>query len=340
MTCRPRRRRRTITAALAVLLVLLAGTPAGAYLKIGTRVGAGNLPINWTSRPVRYFVGDRGVPGVTPDQFRDAAARAFATWADVPTSSIAFQFGGFTAAEPLEEDDVSTLGFLSRPELDRVLASTNFLIDTRNGTILEADIFFNSSFAWSVAEAGEAGRFDLHSIALHEAGHFLGLAHSALGETELRPDGGRRVIAAAAVMFPIAYSPGSIQGRELMPDDIAGASDIYPDSGFRQDTGSARGRVTKDGRGLFGAHVTAFDLRTGATVGGFTLEDDGEFVISGLRPGPHVIRVEPLDDGDVESFFDDSARVDVEFGAAFAERLAVVPRGGGSARIEIAVRDR
>lgn len=327
-------------ALLGSVLALVSVAPAHGYLKIGTRVDSRTVTINWTGRPVRYFVSDRGGADVSAAQLRQAAERAFATWQAVPTASVTFEFAGFTRAEPLEEDGTNTLGFISRPELDRVLASTNFLIDTRNGDILESDIFFNSTFPWSVSESGEPGRFDLQSIALHEAGHFLGLAHSALGETELRPSGGRRVLAAEAVMFPIAFSPGNIQGRELMPDDIAGVSDLYPAGGFRQDTGSAQGRVTLDGRGIFGAHVTAYDLTTGRLVGGFTLEDDGAFVISGLRPGPHVLRVEPLDDGDVDSFFDESADVELDFQPAFAARLVVVPRGGGSAKVEIAVRSR
>ena len=114
----------------------------------------------------------------------------------------------------------------------------------------------------------------------------------------MRPTGGRRVVASGAVMFPISFGAGVTLDRELQPDDIAGVSDLYPDGSFRQDTGAARGRVTKNGAGVLGAHVTAFNPRTGTIIGGFTLNRDGEFQIAGLTPGPHVIRVEPLDDGD------------------------------------------
>ena len=100
------------------------------------------------------------------------------------------------------------LGFQNRPDLDRTLAATNFFIDTTTGEIVESDIFFNSSFTWSTADAGITGRFDVGSIAQHEIGHLLGLSHSALGETELRA-GGRRVLGAESVMFPIAYKPAT-----------------------------------------------------------------------------------------------------------------------------------
>ena len=81
------------------------------------------------------------------------------------------------------------------------------------GEVLEADIFLNSSFSWSVANGGDAGRQDVESIALHELGHLHGLGHSMLGETELI-GGGRRVIGAEAIMFPIAFASGSVN-REL-----------------------------------------------------------------------------------------------------------------------------
>jgi hypothetical protein len=48
----------------------------------------------------------------------------------------------------------------------------------------------------------------------------------------------------------------------------------------------------------------AYDQRTGDLVGNFSLDEQGEFAIAGLQARPYVVRVEPLDDGDIESFFD------------------------------------
>jgi hypothetical protein len=173
---------------------------------------------------------------------------------------------------------------------------------------------------------------------LHEIGHLSGLGHSAIGETELLATGGRRVIGAEAVMFPIAFPAGNISGRELKADDIAGISDLYPDGNFKAVTGSISGRVTKDGQGLFGAHVVAFDPATGHLVGNLSLNDQGEFSIAGLSPGPRIIRVEPLDDADLDSYFDTSTTtVDLDFRVSFLNRLVVVPRGGDSGAIEVKV---
>jgi len=49
--------------------------------------------------------------------------------------------------------------------------------------------------------------------------------------------GGRRVLGAEAVMFPIAFSAGAVN-RTLHADDIAGISDIYGNDRFRATTGS------------------------------------------------------------------------------------------------------
>ena len=90
-----------------------------------------------------------------------------------------------------------------------MLGATSFVVDTLTGEIVESDVFFNSIFTWSTAAAGDASRFDLQSVATHEIGHFVGLGHSAIGETEIRPDGGRRVLASGAVMFPDLVGPRS-----------------------------------------------------------------------------------------------------------------------------------
>jgi Matrixin len=322
-------------AAIMVLALVPASQPARAYLKFGVELDGQEKPLAWAQTPVRYYVTDASVPGVSADDLKAALGRAFGTWQAVPTASISYEFAGFTSALPGEDDGRSTLGFLDRPELDQVLASTNLLIDDATGELLEADIFFNSAFDWSVAADGEPGRYDLQSIALHEIGHFSGLAHSALGETDLTPQG-RHVIASGAVMFPIAFPAGSIAGRALQPDDIAGISDLYPDAGFARDTGSLSGRIVESGRGVFGAHVVAYDLTRKTLVGGFTLDDEGHFTIGGLEPGPYVVRAEPLDDADVDSFFAEGD-IDLDFRVRFAPRLVVVPRGGGSSPVTVEV---
>ena len=325
--------------ALWVSAWLVAGTGGGAmaYQTYGVEIGGRVVTVKWKTPPVRYYVTARGVTGVSAGDLQAAVARAFATWQGVPSAGATSQFVGLTQAPPFDDDGMSTLGFLDRPDLDRVLGATDYVLDKVTGEIIESDIFFNSAFSWSVAPGGEAGKFDLESIALHEIGHLFGLGHSALGETELRPSGGRRVIAAEAVMFPIAFTAGNISGRSLRADDIAGISEIYPAGSHQRETGMIAGRVTKGGQGVVGAHVVAFNPSTGQLVGGFSFGRDGRFAIGGLSPGPHIIRTEPLDDADLDSFFDDTAAVDVNFKVVILQRFAIAPRGGASETVQVTV---
>jgi hypothetical protein len=334
----PRHQRvgRTVLIVMGLAIGLATAQPVSAYLKFGFSVNGNVVTVKWGALPVRYFINDRGGPGVSANAFADAVGRAFGTWEAVPSAAIRYQFGGFTASMPGDDDGRTTLGFLAAPELERVLASTSLLFDEGTGELLEADIFFNSAFAWSTSAAGETGRFDVETIALHEIGHLNGLGHSAIGETEISGSG-RTVLAAEAAMFPLSFGPGNVLHRTLRPDDIAGVSDLYPDGGFEDDRGSISGRVTKNGAGLFGAHIVAFNPATGALIGNFALNENGNFSIAGLTPGPHVLRVEPLDDADVDSFFEVSAPLDLNFRVGFHTKLVVAPRGGDSGAVEVKV---
>ena len=310
--------------------------PTQAYLKLGVLTPSGVKAIRWT-RPIQYLVTNRETVFVSAPQLQAAVSRVFATWAGVPNVSITHSFIGFTGAEPFTADGASVIGFRSRPELERTLAAATFELDAITGEIIESDIFFNTSFVWSVAPAGQADRYDLESVGLHEVGHLLGLGHSALGETEILASGGRRVRGKRAVMFPIAYPPGNIEDRTLEADDRAGVTDAYAFTTSARDTGTIVGKVVLNGTGIFGAHVTAFNTRTGDLIGGFTLDNAGNFAIGGLPPGLYVVRAEPLDDADIDSFFDEDSGVNINFKPAYLPTLVAVPTAGSAPRVEIRV---
>jgi hypothetical protein len=331
-----------MTARLRIALVaavVAATSPAlSAYLPLGTSVNGANVLTRWTSLPIKYSVTNRPADGVSAAQLQSAAAASFGSWSQATAgSALAASFAGFTNAEPVRDVGVTVIGFQAHQELERTLGVTTFTLDRTTGALVEADIFLNSSFAWSVAPAGESNKFDVQSILTHEVGHLIGLGHSLLGETVLRPEGGRRVVAKRSVMFPIAYAVGTILDRTLQDDDIAGVTAMYPTGQFLNSTGSIAGNVTLGGAGIFGAHVVAVNSKTGRTVGAFTLNSQGQFSMDGLEPGLYVVRVEPIDDADIGSFFSDDGKVDANFKAAFYSKLVAVPVGGSGALIEIKV---
>lgn len=326
---------------LALLVAALALSPGvGAYLKLGQRVGNQVIGITWSASqlPIRYFVTNRDAVGVTAPQLQAATDRAFGRWEGAPNVALSSNFVGFTGANPFVDDGLSVVGFQSRPDLDRVLGATTFELDTVTGAIRESDIFLNTIFDWSIAQNGEANRFDVESVMVHELGHLLGLGHSALGETEPRAGGGRTILGKRAVMFPIAYPRGNVEDRTLEADDVAGISDLYGNVEGNRRLGAVSGRVTLNGAGIFGAHVTVFNAATGALSGGFTLNAQGAFVIAGLPPGAYIVRAEPLDDADVDSFFDEDTVVNINFRPAFYTKHVAVPAGGTGPSIEIRVR--
>ena len=91
--------RRAGAAALTLLLTAGQAPPAFAYLKFGVDIGGRFVPLKWARTPVQYFVNDTVVPGVSTADFQAAAARAFGVWDAVPTSAIAYTFGGVTASQ-------------------------------------------------------------------------------------------------------------------------------------------------------------------------------------------------------------------------------------------------
>ena len=327
---------RRLAIVTAVVAAVAVGPPLHAYLKLGYELNGRLVSLAWT-KPVAYFVTNRNITGVTAAQLQTTVAGALTEWS--PSGiQLSSQFLGFTGIEPDVEDGLTVIGFRSRPDLDRTLGATSFEFDAVTGEFLGADIFINSIFEWSVAASGDASRFDLASVMTHEIGHLLGLGHSALGETELRPGGGRTVLGKRAVMFPIAYPRGSVLDRSLQADDLAGITDIYGDSESGRELGAISGRVTLNGAGVFGAHITAFNSVSGEMVSGFSLNNQGEFVIAALAPGVYIVRVEPLDDADVDGFFDEDFPPNLNFRVTYYTKQVAVPRGGTSGDIEIKVR--
>jgi hypothetical protein len=314
-------------AAVACLLALLPSA-AHSYLHFRVTIGGRETPARWSAFPVRWAITDAVVPGVTTQELQRTVEQGLEGWRAVEGASVSFQFQGVTRG-PVQGDRVVTVGF--EPLGAGILGVSRVTFNSLTGEMIDGDIGLTTLAAWT-PNPPQPERRDLVSTTTHELGHSLGLAHSAVGETEM-VIGGRRVIGAETIMFPISFSLGAA-GRSIRADDEASLRVLYASDQAR---GSLTGRVTLGGRGVQGAHVVSFDLESEELVAGFTLNTNGDFAIAGLRPGPKVLRVEPLDDADFTSFFGAAFRVETGFAVTFHDRLVFVPAGGAAAPVTIEV---
>ena len=207
------------------------GTPAPGYDPTTQGCFGPNLmPLYWKNLCVGYSLQRDASPlrGISIDQATAVAAQAFATW-----SATACSGGGMPSVTAVDNGPVDcdlvqynkdqpnqhVIVFRDAgwpyDDSSNVLGLTTLTYDVTDGEIFDADMEINSN-QYNLVAGGPAspGSYDLPSVLTHEAGHFLGLAHSA-DDT--------------AVMYAL-YRPGTVT---LMPDDIAGICTIDPPDGTR-----------------------------------------------------------------------------------------------------------
>jgi len=187
-------------------------------------------PLFWRNQCVGYSFQPSVSSKVTLAQATSVAAQAFGAWSSAAcatgTPSIfAVQLPTVDCNTVPSQAHNNVIIFRddSWPYDDAAnsIGYTTLTVQLSDGEILGADIEINSATYDIIADGGAVpaggGAYDLGSILTHEAGHFLGLAHSA---------------DPTAVMYAF-YHPGS---TTLTPDDVSGICSIYTPEGPHSST--------------------------------------------------------------------------------------------------------
>lgn len=328
--------------ALPMALLLLVAVPAMAFLVQSSQSGNQVLQLSWQQDEIPFRIDDAGSADLGPTVTARILRESFAAWEQIDGTSLRFRDEGLTSNTPAARRDRrnvvifdETGEILGAPEGSGIIAVTRLNSDSQTGAILDADIIFNG-LDFRFSENPAPGRVVLSDVAIHEIGHFIGLDHSPLGgPAQQRP-----------TMNPFYFGDGPGEATSLAPDDITGARVLYPTTAFTNASGHIQGRVADaDGAAVFGAHVMAENLDTGAlhsTLSGADSgrQDPGAYTLHGLPPGPYRVHIEPLPSGLDESNFSDLFRnLDAGFPAEFhgntAEPLlspAVVVSAGARTR--------
>jgi hypothetical protein len=262
--------------AALLVAILVAPTPASAYVRAVTKKGAA---WQWDHPTLRLDV-NAGKPGpeLSSEELIQAVAGAAAPWSQPQLACTAVQLkvvGHPDAGGPVKRDGVNRVVFRrdrwcpepQAPEEpcynESILALTTGQVEVNTGRILESDIEVNAvNHAWSdlVANPGAfPGAGDLQNALTHEMGHFLGFAHTCLlvgDELARTDDQGQPVVfcgqaSEAARESTMVASIGDFDTdrRSLTADDERGACEIYP-------KGITRG-VTQQGGGGGGCAVAS-----------------------------------------------------------------------------------
>ncbi len=244
MAARRLKVRLTLSLSLAVLGVVVTPAPARAFCRTMTVKQAADykeatcfaegVPLWWRNACVGYSVFDPPSRLVAYNEAAEAFSTAFTRWTGVscPTAgggrsrpSIDVRdlgpvhCGAVQLKSGVPNQNVVTFRDDAWDYPKEVLGLTTVQFAKDTGEIFGADMEINTKYMEPIAfrDPVENGQYDFLSIVTHEAGHFLGIAHSPVK---------------GSTMF-WSYKAGQSFQRILSPDDVNAVCSVYRPDGTR-----------------------------------------------------------------------------------------------------------
>lgn len=230
-------RRRDLGALLFGLAALVASTDASAYCRTTSCGDKGTgekclpqgpadcgTPLFWKNPCVGFSVQKDASKDVSFATTQAVLEASFAVWTQAacagggsPRMKVVELAPAICTAHEYNQQKGNTNLIVFRDDAwpyagsSNTLALTTVTYNLDTGEIYDADMELNSvEHHFTTDDA--AVQYDLQSVITHEAGHFLGLAHSSTSDATMYAD----------------YKQGDKSLRDLTTDDIAGMCAVYP----------------------------------------------------------------------------------------------------------------
>lgn len=174
----------------------------------------------WTTRSMYFYINENCSTDLPVDDCLRAVQAAFSVWDIVPCADFELVYGGTTPRTDIGFDEKNwsnninlIIWYESNWQDDpTAIALTTNTYDSSSGEIVDADIELNGvNFSFTTPESSYPIT-DIQNTLVHEAGHVIGLDHSA----DL-----------SASMYASAKQ-GETEKRDLSQDDIDGICYVYP----------------------------------------------------------------------------------------------------------------
>jgi hypothetical protein len=226
-----------IARAVAAVAILSAG--AGAAQAAGWLTCDGT-PTKWNGYRADMYISTTSFPAGT--SWDSSLQNAMWHWNNAGGTGFNFFVGRDTDGTHSSSNGVNEI-YLSGTEVGSALAVTSFryycywFFGTQTGAS-EADIAFNSNYAWntgalSYASLGSPYNFEL--VAAHELGHAMGLQHED------------RWMATMNSYYPNSGTLGYYKEVDPLGDDRVGARILYPDGSGEYDVAGSAFKRTGTG---------------------------------------------------------------------------------------------